>query len=167
MRVQLIATCGSSPRMRGTHDADHQIAMIDRFIPAYAGNTALTRIACSASPVHPRVCGEHICSNANIAVNVGSSPRMRGTLYQGAYRRLQPRFIPAYAGNTRSLSKPKAWKAVHPRVCGEHRKVAAETTGRFGSSPRMRGTRGAVDIFAHEARFIPAYAGNTTAPVLP
>ena len=35
----------------------------NRFIPAWAGNTAYTLIYTLAHPVHPRVGGEHTSSN--------------------------------------------------------------------------------------------------------
>ena len=94
-----ICKIGSSPRVRGTR------------------RPSCPHLASTA--VHPRVCGE--LSNeaaAGLAV-VGSSPRVRGT--RPPHRRvpLQPRFIPACAGNSaaRRLGCPP--RAVHPRVCGE------------------------------------------------
>ena len=72
------------------------------------------------------------------------------------------RFIPAYAGNTADRPAITDRSPVHPRVCGEHKLSKSPASLKSGSSPRMRGT---LDKFArktYEARFIPAYAGNTS-----
>ncbi len=45
---------------------------------------------------------------------------MRGTLAKALLREYAYRFIPAYAGNTRTLYGELWQCAVHPRVCGEH-----------------------------------------------
>ena len=71
---------GSSPLTRGTHDMITAPLDVQRFIPAYAGNSAERWINCPAS--------------------VGSSPLTRGThvtLYADV---TEIRFIPAYAGNS-------------------------------------------------------------------
>ena len=88
---------------------------------------------------------------------------MRGTQEQRDVSILLHRFIPAYAGNT---LKPEGlyWQTtVHPRVCGEHEAQDIEAVFLFGSSPRMRGTHADVRKRIMRDRFIPAYAGNTTA----
>jgi hypothetical protein len=73
---------GSSPRMRGTR-ADLLVDLGDmRFIPAHAGNTARPVSGRSLTSVHPRACGEHVVGWARRMIWVGSSPRMRGTLFR-------------------------------------------------------------------------------------
>ena len=86
--------------MRGTHRQHVHADILERFIPAYAGNTANMDKKPHTAAVHPRVCGEHRTLMLWSVRKAGSSPRMRGTP-----RRLFPlvgipRFIPAYAGNT-------------------------------------------------------------------
>ena len=72
-------TSGSSPRMRGTRDAQQAGYLRGGIIPAYAGNT-LRFIASSPSTWdHPRVCGEHTFYDVFRRSAMGSSPRMRGT----------------------------------------------------------------------------------------
>ena len=71
-----------------------------RFIPAWAGNTALVTAAIAPLAVHPRVGGEHSISDCSIEVEGGSSPRGRGTLMFGGQPFRAFRFIPAWAGNT-------------------------------------------------------------------
>ncbi len=75
------------------------------------------------------------------------------------------RFIPAYAGNTSRIAVRSTRCAVHPRVCGEHFKGGPWQAVAIGSSPRMRGTRWGERGRHRCARFIPAYAGNTIAPL--
>ena len=132
---------GSSPRMRGTRQADGLQLDDCRFIPAYAGNTLTPRET-------ERLQG-------------GSSPRMRGTQRCQPRPALIGRFIPAYAGNTSACRRHCRVRAVHPRVCGEHRSLGVTKSGRGGSSPRMRGTPITKGRQMGTIRFIPAYAGNT------
>ena len=135
---------GSSPRVRGTPDPEHLSADRLRFIPARAGNTSL--------------------SSSSVLMLDGSSPRVRGTLRQGASHPAGARFIPAHAGNTRSTSTcgNRSGSSVHPRACGEHIRGGTNIGGNYGSSPRMRGTRGPDASLRGARRFIPARAGNTT-----
>ena len=58
--VMRVAEAGSSPRMRGTRSVDAAKVALDRFIPAYAGNTNLVLEFIVRIAVHPRVCGEHL-----------------------------------------------------------------------------------------------------------
>ena len=132
---------GSSPRMRGTLDPQRGSPLVGRFIPAYAGNTPAPAFARTATPVHPRVCGEHNAVPKHAVAVTGSSPRMRGTQENGRTECKERRFIPAYAGNTLSSALGISIEAVHPRVCGEHRNQRAARHFPNGSSPRMRGTR--------------------------
>ena len=91
---------GSSPRERGTRPAGVSHLGDWRFIPARAGNTRNANPCTGFSPVHPRASGEHGNARRGCGSGGGSSPRERGTLKHGAYRRLN---LP-----------------VHPRASGEH-----------------------------------------------
>ena len=152
---------GSSPRMRGTHNATFDMDCTMGIIPAYAGNTVSKPKILSLQWDHPRVCGEHSTSSNPPDVVSGSSPRMRGT--RGILSRGSPShgIIPAYAGNT---SLPNVFAILtrdHPRVCGEHGVMSGVRVHTTGSSPRMRGTPlGGFDRMTLRG-IIPAYAGNT------
>ena len=76
---RLIHFFGSSPRVRGTDNADIKSERRDRFIPACAGNSADHSDGATVEPVHPRVCGEQVFGNDETWRVGGSSPRVRGT----------------------------------------------------------------------------------------
>ena len=136
---------GSSPRVRGTECPTNYSAVVQRFIPACAGNSPFQPNTPILWPVHPRVCGEQSAAQARDATNVGSSPRVRGTA----------RFI---AGLTRHWT-------VHPRVCGEQDDQPWAARSSRGSSPRVRGTGHILQPDQIRSRFIPACAGNRPAPL--
>ena len=158
-----VATTGSSPRVRGTQDAQVVRVQLLRFIPACAGNAAAPPSCISASPVHPRVCGERGQFMSITAVDVGSSPRVRGTRQPYPPRLLGDRFIPACAGNAGAHLGRRVRLPVHPRVCGERRRGNLRASLHSGSSPRVRGTRRGRPGPRLGRRFIPACAGNATA----
>ncbi len=133
--------CGSSPRVRGTPEADDLQAPHRRFIPACAGNTATLARRWCWWPVHPRVCGEHGDRLVARQPRGGSSPRVRGTRGRPLVSLRESRFIPACAGNTRPGRRRPARAPVHPRVCAEHLYIARMNALDTGSSPRVRGTR--------------------------
>ena len=91
---------GSSPRGRGTRRPAGRCQATHRFIPAWAGNTLSWAMQSMASAVHPRVGGEHRDEFHCSFIEIGSSPRGRGThpvVFPAEFHR---RFIPAWAGNT-------------------------------------------------------------------
>ena len=92
----------------------------------------------------------------------GSSPRVRGTHECPGRARWRERFIPAGAGNARTLRRAIGLASVHPRGCGERPPKSAVAFAKCGSSPRVRGTL--TNSVSHSAlnRFIPAGAGNAT-----
>ena len=133
-------TPGSSPRMRGTPVPVNTPLGVIGIIPAYAGNTFRWLNCQCLDRDHPRVCGEHNIRVFQLRFKPGSSPRMRGTR-GGAGPWLAPLgIIPAYAGNTDSISDGRLRRGDHPRVCGEHCKETVSELHPTGSSPRMRGT---------------------------
>ncbi len=152
---------GSAPRMRGTPDPLQHRHPVERFSPAYAGNTRPPPRHRGSTPVQPRVCGEHYETPTEDCSVAGSAPRMRGTHEAGAGPPLDGRFSPAYAGNTPDHRRPDRPRTVQPRVCGEHLGRLGKDWRKVGSAPRMRGTlRADLDRPADD-RFSPAYAGNT------
>ena len=70
---------GSSPRMWGTLLVFRRARRRGGIIPAYAGNTLVSRLSIPLLWDHPRVCGEHGRIVRFRSFRQGSSPRMRGT----------------------------------------------------------------------------------------
>ena len=131
-----------------------------RFIPARARNGRASGRLRRARTVHPRTCGERSAIPGIRALNIGSSPHVRGTGLCACEWSSDARFIPARAGNGRTRYSRRRDPPVHPRTCGErrirHRSIKADA----GSSPHVRGT-GVDQLFGELlARFIPARAGN-------
>ena len=152
---------GSSPRGRGTPEEWGLGNEPTRFIPAWAGNTGKCGRRGRDTAVHPRVGGEHYAPTLGDRTWDGSSPRGRGTHGKGTNQDLRERFIPAWAGNTHSPEILRRQVSVHPRVGGEHHLQISFTVATPGSSPRGRGTHNPGSCPTINARFIPAWAGNT------
>ena len=132
---------GSSPLTRGTRRRAEYLRRSERFIPAYAGNTINASSITRSASVHPRLRGEHFSLLFCFVNHAGSSPLTRGTLAGYPSLPLPCRFIPAYAGNTGSSGDFSASRAVHPRLRGEHFRLAIRSLSACGSSPLTRGTR--------------------------
>ena len=100
-RISMYAkTSGSSPRMRGKHEAPVEEAPAEGLIPAHAGKTAAQSAAGWIQRAHPRACGENRKSLYDLGLARGSSPRMRGKLPKSAIWRRWGGLIPAHAGKT-------------------------------------------------------------------
>ncbi len=97
----------------------------------------------------------------------GSSPLARGTQLRTGRQEIQPRFIPARAGNTIQAAILTLIEAVHPRSRGEHPAVDKDSAPSAGSSPLARGTRSRFASLLPPLRFIPARAGNTCEDLRP
>ena len=135
---------GSSPRGRGTGSGPASRPPSRRFIPAWAGNRTLAKRHAATVPVHPRVGGEQVRPHVARNLLIGSSPRGRGTGISVRYRARVRRFIPAWAGNRRSMTAGCVPAPVHPRVGGEQSKYVDSRARHDGSSPRGRGTGSAL-----------------------
>ena len=111
---------GSSPRMRGARVLVGGDGGLVGIIPAYAGSTGADHADVTACGDHPRVCGEHTSRPWSWWSWWGSSPRMRGALYEVGKARKDVGIIPAYAGSTFRGHESAVQTRDHPRVCGEH-----------------------------------------------
>ncbi len=160
--VRGLADAGSSPRGRGTRRRRRCDGRGGRFIPAWAGNAGIEEGHHAASPVQPRVGGERGPHDRVIGVELGSSPRGRGTLVLDDPLVQHRRFIPAWAGNARTSARGSVRRSVHPRVGGERSPSRPMTSPARGSSPRGRGTLVQGAGCSTGTRFIPAWAGNAS-----
>ena len=107
------------------------------------------------------MCGEHILPVIPSSHSLGSSPRVRGTRGDVAWRPPGAGIIPACAGNTLLFSGRHFTRRDHPRVCGEHFVLSGHALLWRGSSPRVRGTLLANLDIVNKHGIIPACAGNT------
>ena len=150
--------------MRGTLTEPEVSVLVDRIIPAHAGNSTWHARRWRLTADHPRACGELSELNTDVIRSSGSSPRMRGTRHHGWQRRARHRIIPAHAGNSLPIPRNTGVTADHPRACGELAYSMAWRWHGIGSSPRMRGTLEPHVPVASLQRIIPAHAGNSVSP---
>ena len=101
MMSMLLWIVGSSPRMRGKLRVVVLAGLVERIIPAHAGQTTTDASRLPIAPDHPRACGANILDASPGAHPSGSSPRMRGKLLFRNVREPCARIIPAHAGQTR------------------------------------------------------------------
>ncbi len=134
------ANTGLSPLARGTHILQNTRLISTRFIPAGAGNTALSFSYYRPATVYPRWRGEHYRTDCRILFFCGLSPLVRGTQRQVVAALRGRRFIPAGAGNTYIRAKNKATATVYPRWRGEHAGFESSGARDAGLSPLARGT---------------------------
>ena len=93
---------GSSPRVRGTVPSPACPPRCTGIIPACAGNRRCRLRAPCCPRDHPRVCGEQSTWMAAKSEELGSSPRVRGTVTTAVTIMLMTGIIPACAGNRTS-----------------------------------------------------------------
>ena len=108
--------------------------------------------------------GERSTRPCVISALMGSSPHARGTLSGTELAPVPDRFIPACAGNARSVPAAEPACTVHPRMRGERRWAKLPMITSPGSSPHARGTPRAANLARAHVRFIPACAGNARHP---
>ena len=92
---------GSSSLVRGIRGRNGTKGLLDRIIPACAGNTSYDGKRIQIAWDHPRLCGEYLRTQARNKSGVGSSPLVRGILRKQLPFIVTSRIIPACAGNTR------------------------------------------------------------------
>ena len=152
---------GSSPRMRGKQGRAARRGLVERIIPAHAGQTFCSVFLLLLSSDHPRACGANSVIPHGVPAAVGSSPRMRGKRPLGLQGDAHHRIIPAHAGQTILVTHVRVHAADHPRACGANYCSAISANHVPGSSPRMRGKRSSWRHPPTPMRIIPAHAGQT------
>ena len=156
---------GSSPQVRGRLLASIKDRVVNRLIPAGAGQTSIFAPTCHSCTAHPRRCGADFACFFVGEVAGGSSPQVRGRPAGEWGSRFGGGLIPAGAGQTpvrvRGLSPPTA----HPRRCGADRDREVVIQFSLGSSPQVRGRRAGGRERAAGPGLIPAGAGQTVAAV--
>ena len=152
---------GSSPRVRGKLAVTMGWGACDGLIPARAGKTSRRSCPPSRTWAHPRACGENEYGMPRPAMEVGSSPRVRGKPPAVGVSAPLERLIPARAGKTSECGTGGHGPGAHPRACGENETGWVEVGGEWGSSPRVRGKRTEQLTDLERGGLIPARAGKT------
>ena len=152
---------GSSPRVRGKRPGGGVGTVRPRLIPARAGKTPYLPGKATATPAHPRACGENSSWRRRSAAAWGSSPRVRGKLAVTVRAASAARLIPARAGKTSARRSTSRATRAHPRACGENATSPADHAQGHGSSPRVRGKLPRVRNRRVDRGLIPARAGKT------
>ena len=89
---------------------------------------------------HPRGCGAHDFDNPELRIDLGSSPRVRGSQEPEILALLHLGIIPAGAELTERRSGRSHGGRDHPRGCGAHQDTQIGKFRQWGSSPRVRGS---------------------------
>ena len=151
---------GLSPRGRGNRCARKAWRVIDRSIPAWAGEPLSWPGPPAPWRVYPRVGGGTIPCPPSSKQVPGLSPRGRGNLIAVLRRVNGDGSIPAWAGEPCSPSSRKSVTTVYPRVGGGTGSGAHRYKYGTGLSPRGRGNH---RLGVHCRRWrgsIPAWAGE-------
>ena len=137
----LLMIWGSSPQVRGRPCGGGPEPLVERLIPAGAGQTGGTPRAHVVGGAHPRRCG--------------ADHRRRGS------RARSNGLIPAGAGQTAQEEPPYRAARAHPRRCGADPAIWFPSVVKSGSSPQVRGRQRGFRHVRHHQRLIPAGAGQT------
>ena len=90
---------GLSPRRRGSLGSVAGDRVLVGFIPANAGETAITRRCGRGAGVYPRECGGSPNRNSRRSFVLGISPRMRGIQIPRGQEQIDVAYIPTNAGD--------------------------------------------------------------------
>ena len=151
---------GPSPRVRGSRKDIWPNSEPAGSIPACAGEPPAPRAGARCARVHPRVCGGARQRKRPSRSWAGPSPRVRGSLGEGLPENVPVGSIPACAGEPIALIGAMAAMEVHPRVCGGAKIEWTGATWNPGPSPRVRGSRAALQAHQPRRGSIPACAGE-------
>ena len=152
---------GLSPRVRGNLLATSGGQVVNRSIPACAGEPYRPCTCVAPVGVYPRVYGGTTGGVSDGTTLWGLSPRVRGNHHDGSVGSLETRSIPACTGNPyyrcpswtnrrsipasagepRPAEHPPLPSAVYPRVCGGTVLLLILAEIQQGLSPRVRGNQ--------------------------
>ena len=153
---------GSSPRVRGSRDARRLGYSLEGIIPAGAGLTLAADVPRGNLGDHPRGCGAHYSQACKVKRQLGSSPRVRGSLMMVRSPEMVFGIIPAGAGLTGRHTRRLLYIRDHPRGCGAHILPVFSFYKSVGSSPRVRGSLCPCSMYIQGVGIIPAGAGLTS-----
>ena len=147
--------------MRGADRAVRGQPHVHGIIPARAGSSKASAPPGNAIGDHPRACGEQPSCAPKSTMRMGSSPRVRGAVFESEDDCDGGGIIPARAGSRSMTSMPWMMKGDHPRACGEQRGKEEGHRIQRGSSPRVRGAAWYALLCVPWPGIIPARAGSS------
>ena len=151
---------GSSPLVRGKDAAQSVYGCEQGIIPAHAGKSHAGDGGAQRRRDHPRSCGEKATQLQRLAMQIGSSPLMRGKAFISSFLFIDVGIIPAHAGKSLVSSLRYIIIQDHPRSCGEKQRSVDAPQTLVGSSPLMRGKVSAPSAARCLGGIIPAHAGK-------
>ena len=151
---------GLSPRVRGNPRPGPGQPPQCGSIPACAGEPPGYAAAWGMWRVYPRVCGGTRATDAQVILDPGLSPRVRGNRAGSGGRGTPSGSIPACAGEPGRWWRTPGPRTVYPRVCGGTPPPECPSCGRIGLSPRVRGNPIGNQRRVASTRSIPACAGE-------
>ena len=151
---------GLSPRVRGSLLTPVEASSSLRSIPACAGEPMRLFGSLGGAWVYPRVCGGAPPASSVGIVEMGLSPRVRGSRDERRDSIDDPRSIPACAGEPESSAPRSDPPSVYPRVCGGADQRSSPLVEETGLSPRVRGSHRTKTQRGSPIRSIPACAGE-------
>ena len=155
-----VSVVGLSPRVRGSPFVASGADSARRSIPACAGKPwPVCRPRC-ARRVYPRVCGEAELYDVFRNLELGLSPRVRGSRHGLQHVSAGQGSIPACAGKPPGIGESTGSLKVYPRVCGEAAESVRVCGVDCGLSPRVRGSLGELVGCLDGLWSIPACAGK-------
>ncbi len=154
------AALGLSPRVRGNRHPQRLPRLLNRSIPACAGEPLSSLFCTNFAKVYPRVCGGTSGRQALHRIQGGLSPRVRGNHAAAIERLKRERSIPACAGEPFFSIFSSLIAGVYPRVCGGTPNLHNTNHTAEGLSPRVRGNPSAISQATRPTRSIPACAGE-------
>ncbi len=129
-------------------------------IPARAGEPPPYRLCRASSRVYPRACGGAVKAICHRCEFLGLSPRVRGSHMLIGRLAMVRGSIPARAGEPRRRWPGAGRSRVYPRACGGAMVRSLRRSGRWGLSPRVRGSHDAGAACRCLGGSIPARAGE-------
>ena len=154
---------GLSPRVRGNPVRTDVTVILNRSIPARAGEPRPPAFPRGIGSVYPRACGGTATDHRVAGSLAGLSPRVRGNLVSFLVAAGAVRSIPARAGEPNSMCQWAMSTPVYPRACGGTGSVGPLPACPPGLSPRVRGNRISAIVLLIWRRSIPARAGEPLA----
>ena len=135
--------------------------MVDRSIPACAGEPIAGKGGSNGGSVYPRVCGGTWSAIRSAVPPEGLSPRVRGNRVTSWCGCRWGRSIPACAGEPRHLLVWLSMGTVYPRVCGGTLPMLSHRRAGYGPIPACAGEPVAWSLPARYRRVYPRVCGGT------